>query len=207
MQSYAEKKQESKAQAIANRFSNPSNRISSAVYLVDNRPEAIAHRKLKSMASNSLQVKQSVQHQHPIQMMVWTYNGISWQPTSWEGVDYSKMPKDKTKPEGTKYDDTTGTYTYPEPEAIEEVDDSPAGIERREKIQPFLDLMDHLAGENDGSTSKGGHLLLAMEAKWRDAFMLLNPEARNEDGVWQAHWSINGQEKGWWKHYVSGQLD
>lgn len=131
----------------------------------------------------------------PLQRMVWTFDGKSWQPTSWTGVNYGKMPKDKTKPSGTTYDDVADIYTYPQAEEEEVVDESLAGKAKLEKIQPYLDLMDHLAGENDGKTSKGGHLLLEMERVWKKAFVLLNPKDKKDDEVWHAQWSINGNKK------------
>ena len=125
--------------------------------------------------------------------MIWTREEGKWAPEDWEDVNYGTMPKAE-KPDGTTYDDTTGAYTYEQEEQKEAEDYSLAGIARRERIAPYLALIGHLAGENDGSTSKGGHLLLAMQEAWGEDFVLLNPQDETE-GIWHAQWSIKGNKK------------
>ena len=63
MQSYAEKKQENLSTAAANSFSKHSNCSVSAVTILDNRPEAVAQRKLQELAKISLQMKPGTAYQ------------------------------------------------------------------------------------------------------------------------------------------------
>lgn len=58
MNTHADKTQESKSQSVANAFSKKSNRVSPFFPFADNRPEAIAQRKLQEMANNSPHVSQ-----------------------------------------------------------------------------------------------------------------------------------------------------
>ena len=63
MNTYAEKKQETKSKAVANRLSKKSNSRMSPGYLIDNRPEATAQRKLQELANNSAHALQAAQLQ------------------------------------------------------------------------------------------------------------------------------------------------
>lgn len=78
MNTHADKMQENKSQSVANEVSQKQSGSESTFQFVDNRPEAVAQRKLQEMANNSLQVHQVaqlqamadnnfVQRQHPIQ--------------------------------------------------------------------------------------------------------------------------------------------
>ena len=78
MKTDANKTQENKSQSVANAVSQHNRGSGSTFQFVDNRPEAIAQRKLQEMANNSPQVKQatqlqaiadkfSIQQQQPIQ--------------------------------------------------------------------------------------------------------------------------------------------
>lgn len=58
MNTHAEKTQENKSQAVANGFSQKQSSSESTFQFVDNRPEAIAQRKLQEMANNNPQLKQ-----------------------------------------------------------------------------------------------------------------------------------------------------
>jgi hypothetical protein len=62
MNTHADKRQESKSQSVANAVSQKQNDSKSTFQFVDNRPEAVAQRKLQEMANNY-----SAQRQQPIQ--------------------------------------------------------------------------------------------------------------------------------------------
>lgn len=78
MNTHADKTQENKSQSVTNVISQKQRRGGSTFRFVDNRPEAIAQRKLQEMANNSSQAKRAAQlqamadnysaHQQPIQM-------------------------------------------------------------------------------------------------------------------------------------------
>lgn len=128
----------------------------------------------------------------PIQRMNWTYNGAKWVPDSWVGANPSNAPKNKP-PEGTTYNDVTNKFTAPVQEQAPEVEVS---AHKLEKIQPYLDLLNHMAAEQSGSSKPtGGHLLTAMQAKWGDKLELLNPGDKNNAAKWHARFKINGHEK------------
>lgn len=61
MNTHADKTQENKSQSFSNKISQKLSDDESAFQLVDNRPEAVAQRKLQEMANNSPQVKQAFQ--------------------------------------------------------------------------------------------------------------------------------------------------
>lgn len=63
MHTHADKTQENKSQSVANAVSQKKSVGESTFQFVDNRPEAIAQRKLQEMANNSPQVKQAAQLQ------------------------------------------------------------------------------------------------------------------------------------------------
>jgi len=78
MNTHADKKQENKNQSVANETSQKQRGSESTLQFVDNRPEAIAQRKLHELANNSPQVSQlkafqdmadnySSKQKHPIQ--------------------------------------------------------------------------------------------------------------------------------------------
>jgi hypothetical protein len=78
MNTHADKTQENKSQSVSAAGSQIQSSVESAFQFIDNRPEAIAQRKLQEMANNSPQVKQaaqlqamadnhSAQHSHPVQ--------------------------------------------------------------------------------------------------------------------------------------------
>lgn len=58
MNTHADKTQENKSHSVANWFSQKQSSGQSTFQFVDNRPEAIAQKKLQEVANNSLQVKQ-----------------------------------------------------------------------------------------------------------------------------------------------------
>ncbi|MEM9276790.1 MAG: hypothetical protein AAGA80_28205, partial [Cyanobacteria bacterium P01_F01_bin.143] len=58
MNTHADKTQENKSQSVANAISQKKGSGESTFKFVDNRPEAIAQRKLQEMANNSPQVAQ-----------------------------------------------------------------------------------------------------------------------------------------------------
>ena len=58
MNSNSDKSQENNSQSVANQVSQKKSGSETAFQFVDNRPEAIAQRKLQEMANNSPQVKQ-----------------------------------------------------------------------------------------------------------------------------------------------------
>ena len=58
MNSHSDKSQENNSQSVANQVSQKKSGSETAFQFVDNRPEAIAQRKLQEMANNSPQVKQ-----------------------------------------------------------------------------------------------------------------------------------------------------
>jgi hypothetical protein len=63
MNTHADKTQEKKSQSVANTVSQKQRRGESTFQFVDNRPEAVAQRKLQEMANNSPQAKQAAQLQ------------------------------------------------------------------------------------------------------------------------------------------------
>lgn len=63
MNTHADKTQENKSQSVANGISQKQSSDKSTFQFVDNRPEAIAQRKLQEMANNSPQAKQATQLQ------------------------------------------------------------------------------------------------------------------------------------------------
>jgi hypothetical protein len=131
----------------------------------------------------------------PIQRMQWTYTDGKWVPEDWGAVDYATQPSGD-KPEGTTYEDTTQDYTFASIHEDKKEDKSPAGLERAQRIAPYLALMGHLAGEQSGrSLPKGGHLLWAMESLWGDALVLINPDDKDDNAVWHASFKINNKIK------------
>lgn len=65
MNTYADKTQKNKSQSMADAVSHKKSGSEPSFQFVDNRPEAIAQRKLKEMANNSPQVKQTIQLNKP----------------------------------------------------------------------------------------------------------------------------------------------
>ncbi|MEM8998811.1 MAG: DUF4157 domain-containing protein [Bacteroidota bacterium] len=63
MNTYAEKTQENKRQAVSHGESKVQRSSESTFQFIDNRPEAVAQRKLQEMANNSPQAKQAAQFQ------------------------------------------------------------------------------------------------------------------------------------------------
>ncbi|MEP5340728.1 MAG: DUF4157 domain-containing protein [Algibacter sp.] len=63
MNTHADKTQENKSQSVASLVSQKQSMSESTFQFVDNRPEAVAQRKLQEMANNSPQVKQAAQLQ------------------------------------------------------------------------------------------------------------------------------------------------
>lgn len=63
MNTHADKTQENKSQSVANEVAQEQSGSESTFQFVDNRPEAVAQRKLQEMANNSPQVKQAAQLQ------------------------------------------------------------------------------------------------------------------------------------------------
>ncbi|PSJ15850.1 hypothetical protein, partial [Nitrosomonas supralitoralis] len=59
MNTRAVKTQENKSQPVANSVSQFHNDSDSSLQFIDNRPEAIAQRKLQALANSSVQAKQS----------------------------------------------------------------------------------------------------------------------------------------------------
>ena len=76
MNTHADKTQENKSQSVANGESQMQNSGESTFQFVDNRPEAIAQRKLQEMANNGPQTKQVAQ----FQAMVDNYSAQQQQP-------------------------------------------------------------------------------------------------------------------------------
>ena len=58
MNTHADKSQENKSQSVANAVSQKSSSGESTFQFLDNRPEAVAQRKLQEMANNSIQAMQ-----------------------------------------------------------------------------------------------------------------------------------------------------
>jgi hypothetical protein len=63
MNSHTDKTQENKSQSVANAISQQQSSSDSSLQFEDNRPEAIAQRKLQEMANNNPQVKKAAQLQ------------------------------------------------------------------------------------------------------------------------------------------------
>lgn len=76
MNTHADKTQENKSQSVANAVSHRQSTSESSFHFEDNRPEAIAQRKLQEMANNSPQAKQAVQ----LQSMADNYSAQEHQP-------------------------------------------------------------------------------------------------------------------------------
>lgn len=90
MNTHADKTQENKSQSVANAVSQKQGGGESTFQFVDNRPEAIAQRKLQEMAKNSPQVKQlrtfqamannSRQAKKAVQLQTMADNSVMQQP-------------------------------------------------------------------------------------------------------------------------------
>ena len=76
MNAHADKTQENKSQSVANAVSQKQGGGESTFQFVDNRPEAVAQRKLQEMANNSPRVKQAAQ----LQAMADNYSAQQQQP-------------------------------------------------------------------------------------------------------------------------------
>ncbi|WP_197714561.1 eCIS core domain-containing protein [Nitrosomonas supralitoralis] len=76
MNTHADKAQENKGQSVANELSQKQSGSESSFKFVDNRPEAIAQRKLQEMANSSRQAKQAAQ----LQAIAASYSAQRQQP-------------------------------------------------------------------------------------------------------------------------------
>ncbi len=70
--------------------------------------------------------------------------------------------------------------------SLEDYIASPAGQNKKKKIEKLLAIIPHLGGEKSGNVLTGGHLLIAMKAKWGSALRISGVPAAG------AHWA------GWW---------
>ena len=76
MNTHADKTQENKSQSVANAANQQQSDGESTFQFVDNRPEAVAQRKLQEMANNSPKAKQTAQ----LQAMANNYSARQQQP-------------------------------------------------------------------------------------------------------------------------------
>ena len=65
---------------------------------------------------------------------------------------------------------------------------SPAEIAKAAALKPYMDLLPHLAGEADGTEGKGGHLLTAMQAKFKTKLHITGDE--EAAAAWEAEWNL-----------------
>lgn len=65
---------------------------------------------------------------------------------------------------------------------------SPAEIAKAAALKPYMDLLPHLAGEEDGTEGKGGHLLTAMQAKWKTRLHITGDQ--EAAAAWEAEWNL-----------------
>uniref|UniRef100_UPI003569FE81 hypothetical protein n=1 Tax=Sphingomonas sp. TaxID=28214 RepID=UPI003569FE81 len=63
-----------------------------------------------------------------------------------------------------------------------------AAVARAAALKPYMDLLPHLAGEEDGTEGKGGHLLTAMQAKWTTRLHVTGEQ--EAAGIWEAEWNL-----------------
>ena len=68
---------------------------------------------------------------------------------------------------------------------------------KAERRQPYLELLDHMAGERAKKDAvKGGHLLLAMQDAWKDDDFSYEYMSGDRSGIWKAKWRLGS---GPWK--------
>jgi hypothetical protein len=140
MNTRADKTQENKNQSVANAVPQRQSSNESTFQFEDNRPEAIAQRKLQEMANNSPQAKQaaqlqaiannySAQHQQPIrrkskstenlvvQRTKWLHDGTKWNAAGSSSSDTDPfLHPSIVHPNAKKddqYDQQTGAYHSP----------------------------------------------------------------------------------------------
>lgn len=70
----------------------------------------------------------------------------------------------------------------------EGVEIGPAAAAKAKAIAPYIELLPHLAGEEDGSEGKGGHLLVAMQAKWGARLHVVGPS--QAAAAWECTWNL-----------------
>ena len=72
---------------------------------------------------------------------------------------------------------------------------TPAEAEKERQIQPYLDLIDHLAGEGGGKiVLTGGHLLSEMKKKYKNLVISGEPDA---NAPWEGWWSDGAAAPKW----------
>jgi hypothetical protein len=114
----------------------------------------------------------------PIQMN-WIWNGSKWESDAHD--------KEDTRPPFKGKQNRQVAYTTPQ--EVEQGPKGEAGKHKQMMIKPYLDLIDHLAGEEKNKDEvSGGHLLRAMQDKWKGK-LTVNGK-RNEAEVWGCQWTI-----------------
>lgn len=63
-----------------------------------------------------------------------------------------------------------------------------AEIAKAAALKPYMDLLPHLAGEEEGTEGKGGHLLTAMQAKWTTRLHITGDQ--EAAAAWEAEWNL-----------------
>lgn len=144
---------------------------------------------MNTTSDTSVSVGQGQMGLEIAQRTVWTWNKSKgkWSTDDYE-ADYSKKPSFSGKDHGQEYDDS------PKEDDDEDYWSTLAGVTKMNKIKPYLDLLDHLAGEKSGTKVTGGHLLKSMQDQWGDSLEYENIKDYSNE-VWKADFSIDGVSK------------
>jgi hypothetical protein len=115
----------------------------------------------------------------------WIWDGNKWNSDAEDAEE--TRPNFKGKKKGDVFNPTP-TVDNPDIKGLAEQ-------EKEKKIQPYLDLLDHLGGEiKDKSNVSGGHLLTAMQNKWKsEKFQIIKGEP-NDNAVWECQWTIGSRQ-------------
>ena len=112
----------------------------------------------------------------------WIWNGNKWNSDA--GDAENTRPTIKGKRKGDVFD--------PTPTVEASGSKGVAEKHKEEKIQPYLNLLNHLGGEiKDKKNVSGGHLLTAMRKNWGKRLEI--DGTPNQTGVWTCNWTIDAR--------------
>jgi Bacterial EndoU nuclease len=112
---------------------------------------------------------------------IWKQKGQDWIS------DGNSPPPPKPKFKGKQ-----DNQQFPESVAAAPTMTGLAGEAKQKKIQPYLDLLDHLGGELKGKNEvSGGHLLTAMQAKFGNTLVVAGQQSDN--AVWECSWQVGNR--------------
>ena len=106
MNTHADKTQENKSQSVANTVTQKQGGGESTFQFVDNRPKAVAQRKLQERANNSPQVKQTAQ----LQAMANNYAALQRKSVIQRMPDRSHFPAAIHAGQQSKHDEDSKNY-------------------------------------------------------------------------------------------------